>query len=455
MSTVDVVVVAGGRPANFCDLGGGGNAEGVVDALEVITRDEQVQVDLLQHLRRDHALRRGRARDPRGARADRRSSVPIVVRLDGTNAEEGRRILAEAAPPNLHVEPTMLDAARARRGAGGMTTSGTSGREAYRDSGDARAGDDLDLVVEWCEPARGRALDVATGGGHVARRLREAGAEVVTLDPSPGMQADVSRPAEDLPFADGELRRRRHAASPRTTSPTSRKAVARDGARRATRVVRRRRHALRGRGGRGGREAARPDARAHYGGRVARASSTTPGSRSRRSHSSRSGIDARAVARAHRVRRRRRGSGCASCSATAIRDGRPRADRDRAQGEEVAEVVAILVDSDTRLVVQGLTGRRAASTACATATTARTSSRASRRARAARTSRASRFSTRSPTPSPRRGANTSLIFVPARFAADAIYEAVDAGIATVICITEHVPAHDMLRVYTYLRARRA
>jgi succinyl-CoA synthetase alpha subunit len=50
------------------------------------------------------------------------------------------------------------------------------------------------------------------------------------------------------------------------------------------------------------------------------------------------------------------------------------------------------------------------------------------------------------------GANTTLIFVPARFAVDAIYEAVDAGIGTVICITEHIPAHDMLRVYTYVRA---
>jgi succinyl-CoA synthetase alpha subunit len=49
------------------------------------------------------------------------------------------------------------------------------------------------------------------------------------------------------------------------------------------------------------------------------------------------------------------------------------------------------------------------------------------------------------------GANTTLIFVPARFAVDAIYEAVDAGIATVICISEHIPAHDMLRVYTYIR----
>ncbi len=51
------------------------------------------------------------------------------------------------------------------------------------------------------------------------------------------------------------------------------------------------------------------------------------------------------------------------------------------------------------------------------------------------------------------GANTSLIFVPARFAPDAMYEAVDAGVRTVICITEHIPAHEMLRVYTYIRPK--
>jgi SAM-dependent methyltransferase len=76
--------------------------------------------------------------------------------------------------------------------------------EAYRESPDHRAGADLDLLVEWCEPAEGvKALDVVTGGGHVARRLREAGCEVVTLDPSPGMQADVLAPAEHIPFEDG------------------------------------------------------------------------------------------------------------------------------------------------------------------------------------------------------------------------------------------------------------
>jgi SAM-dependent methyltransferase len=71
----------------------------------------------------------------------------------------------------------------------------------YRDSAAHREGEDLDLVVEWSDGAK-TALDVATGGGHVARRLREAGLEVVTLDPAPGMQPDVVSRGEELPFAD-------------------------------------------------------------------------------------------------------------------------------------------------------------------------------------------------------------------------------------------------------------
>jgi len=78
--------------------------------------------------------------------------------------------------------------------------------ELYRQSAIHASGDDLDLVVEWCEPADGvTVLDVATGGGHVARRLRGAGASVVTVDPAPGMQADVIAPAEHLPFADSSF----------------------------------------------------------------------------------------------------------------------------------------------------------------------------------------------------------------------------------------------------------
>jgi succinyl-CoA synthetase beta subunit len=111
MSTVDVVVVAGGRPANFCDLGGGGSAQGVVDALEVIARDDQVRSILLNvfgGITRCDEVAGGILE----ALDTVRIEVPLVVRLDGTNAEEGRRILADAAPPDLHVEPTMLDAAR-------------------------------------------------------------------------------------------------------------------------------------------------------------------------------------------------------------------------------------------------------------------------------------------------------------------------------------------------------
>jgi SAM-dependent methyltransferase len=73
--------------------------------------------------------------------------------------------------------------------------------EAYRQSAEHREGWDLDLLVEWAAGTR-TALDVASGGGHVTRRLREAGIQVVSSDPSPGMAADVLCRAEDIPFAD-------------------------------------------------------------------------------------------------------------------------------------------------------------------------------------------------------------------------------------------------------------
>jgi succinyl-CoA synthetase beta subunit len=111
MSTLDVIALAGGRPANFCDLGGGGDAEGVVDALEVITADPQVKsifFNVFGGITRCDEVARGIL-----AALERMTiEHPIVVRLDGTNAEEGRRILDEASPDNLQVEPTMLDAAR-------------------------------------------------------------------------------------------------------------------------------------------------------------------------------------------------------------------------------------------------------------------------------------------------------------------------------------------------------
>ena len=85
-----------------------------------------------------------------------------------------------------------------------MTDVWSERAEQYRTSDAHREGPDLDLLVEWAAGAR-TALDVATGGGHVARRLREAGIEVVSCDPAPGMQPDVVCRAEHLPFADGSF----------------------------------------------------------------------------------------------------------------------------------------------------------------------------------------------------------------------------------------------------------
>src|SRR6185295_2075390 len=111
MSTVDVVTFAGGRPADFCDLGGGGDAQGVVDALSVITQDPQVKAiffNIFGGITRCDEVARGILQ----ALSEISLDLPIVVRLDGTNADEGRRLLADAAPANLRVSPTMLEAAK-------------------------------------------------------------------------------------------------------------------------------------------------------------------------------------------------------------------------------------------------------------------------------------------------------------------------------------------------------
>jgi len=111
MSTLDVVALAGGRPANFLDAGGGSKADEVVIALEVLLSDPKVAVLLINifgGITRCDEVAEGllTALDRLGA------ELPIVVRLDGTNEEEGRAILAERAPANVVVESTMLSAAR-------------------------------------------------------------------------------------------------------------------------------------------------------------------------------------------------------------------------------------------------------------------------------------------------------------------------------------------------------
>ena len=170
MSTVDVVVVAGGRPANFCDLGGGGDAEGVVDALEVITRDRDVRsifFNIFGGITRCDEVARGIL-----AALERMSiELPMVVRLDGTNAEEGRALLEGDAEPLRRADDARRRAACG--GARGVSDRWSAHAEAYRQSEAHRSGADLELIVEWAEGET--ALDVASGGGHVARRLREAG----------------------------------------------------------------------------------------------------------------------------------------------------------------------------------------------------------------------------------------------------------------------------------------
>jgi succinyl-CoA synthetase beta subunit len=110
MSTLDVVAQAGGTPANFLDAGGGAQAEAIAQAVEVILANENVTAVLFNifgGITRCDEVAKGLIE----AFAQIEPDVPFVVRLDGTNDEEGRRLLAEADLPNVHTESTMNDAA--------------------------------------------------------------------------------------------------------------------------------------------------------------------------------------------------------------------------------------------------------------------------------------------------------------------------------------------------------
>jgi succinyl-CoA synthetase beta subunit len=112
MSTLDVVANAGGAPANFLDAGGGSKADAIVDALEVITSDPKVKAVLFNifgGITRCDEVAGGIIEAYQ--RVD--INVPLVVRLDGTNSEKGLGMLAESDLGNLHVEKTMLGAAKA------------------------------------------------------------------------------------------------------------------------------------------------------------------------------------------------------------------------------------------------------------------------------------------------------------------------------------------------------
>jgi len=110
MSTLDVVAQAGGQPANFLDAGGGSKAEAIVDAVEVILSDEKVTAVLFNifgGITRCDEVARGLIE----AFNQINPTVPFVVRLDGTNDVEGRKILADANLPNVETASTMNEAA--------------------------------------------------------------------------------------------------------------------------------------------------------------------------------------------------------------------------------------------------------------------------------------------------------------------------------------------------------
>jgi succinyl-CoA synthetase beta subunit len=111
MSTLDVVSQAGGRPANFLDVGGGASADAMATSLEVVLSDPQVRsvlVNIFGGITRGELVAQGIVQALRRVDPD----VPIVVRLDGTNAEEGRRILRNAGHPRIVPAETMLEAAK-------------------------------------------------------------------------------------------------------------------------------------------------------------------------------------------------------------------------------------------------------------------------------------------------------------------------------------------------------
>jgi succinyl-CoA synthetase beta subunit len=111
MSTLDVIAQVGGSPANFLDAGGGAQADQITSAVEVILSNPNVTAVLFNifgGITRGDEVAKGLIE----AFDQIKPTVPFVVRLDGTNDVEGRRLLAEANLPNVHTEATMLDAAR-------------------------------------------------------------------------------------------------------------------------------------------------------------------------------------------------------------------------------------------------------------------------------------------------------------------------------------------------------
>ena len=230
MATVDVVVVAGGAPANFCDLGGGGSAAGVVAALEVIARDPQVRsilFNIFGGITRCDEVARGILDRARRARASPSRS---------SSASTGRtpRRAGASSPRRRRREPRRRadDARRrpARGGARGMSDPWSERAELYRTSAVHVHGPDLDLIVEWADgcATRARRRDRRGPRRPAAARGRARGRE---LRPGAGDGAGRRLRRRGAALRRRELRRRRLHGAPRTTSPIVAAGARRDGAR--------------------------------------------------------------------------------------------------------------------------------------------------------------------------------------------------------------------------------
>ena len=112
MATMDTIKLYGGEPANFLDVGGGATAEKVTEAFKIMLKNPKAEGDPRQHLRRHHEAA---TPSPNGvvaaAKADARSTVPLVVRMKGTNEDLGKKILADSGLPIISAD-NMADAAQ-------------------------------------------------------------------------------------------------------------------------------------------------------------------------------------------------------------------------------------------------------------------------------------------------------------------------------------------------------
>ena len=332
-----------------------------------------------------------------------------------------------------------------------MTDVWSQRADAFRESPTHREGPDLDLLVEWCEPgAEVKVFDVATGGGHVARRLRERGCTVITVDPAPGMSPDVVSRAEELPFEDGSFDVVTCRIAPHHFEDI-RKAVA-EMARVTQRLVVIEDNVFVDEQVEEAERLRDPTHVRCYSEEEWKEMLTEAGLEVEQvEHFQRHPVVDDWLARVETPPED--GARVKELLADHIHDGALTLELDRRQSAQEPKVVAIIVDKNTRLLVQGLTGsegrfhglrNRHYGTNVVAGVTPGKAGQDVEGIPIFNTVADAVHETQ---------ANTTLIFVPARFATDAVYEAVDAGIETVICITEHIPAHEMLRVYTYLRGK--